>query len=90
MNILGLLIAGFLNDKVEYRPYCFFIYSFVSFFVTFAAIRLHKDVDYRGVETMKGFASEIKDVGLGIVKLFSFRIVCFFTFFILLNGSSKP
>ena len=90
MNVFGLLIAGLLNDKTEYRPYCFFIYSFVSLLVTFAAFRLHKDVDYRGVETMKGFGSEIKDVGLGIVKLFSFKIIILFTIFILLNGSSKP
>jgi len=90
MNIFGLIIAGLLNDKTEYRPYCFFILSFVCLLVTFGAFRLHKDVDYRGVETMKGFGSEIKDVGSGIVKLFWFKIIILFTIFILLNGSIKP
>lgn len=70
MQVFGLLIAGFLNENVETRPYCFFIYSFVPLFVTFSTTRLNKEVDCRGVETMKGFFSEIKEVGLGIVKLY--------------------
>lgn len=70
MQVFGLIIAGFLNEYNETRPYCFFIYSYVSLFVTFAAFRLNKDVDYRGVETMKGFCPEIKEVGVGLVKLF--------------------
>ena len=39
---------------------------------------------------MKGFCSEIKDVGLGLVKLFSFKVVTLFALFILLNGISRP
>ena len=70
MQVFGLIIAGFLNEYNETRPYCFFIYSYVSLFVTFADFRLNKDVDYRGVETMKGFCPEIKEVGVGLVKLF--------------------
>jgi hypothetical protein len=51
---------------------------------------LSKDVDQRGLETMRTFSYEIKQMGSGIFKLFTFKIFFFYVFYILLYGLMIP